>query len=144
MEINDVFADKVILLYFVIGHEVVERTFLAVGLGFAGFEIRLQAREIADRRIQPHVKIFARLVGDFNTEVRRVARNIPVVDLLAARFFVIREPLGEFIDDFRLQWRLAGPLLQKLQAFFVRKFEKEMLGFFEYWLGTGKSRIGIF
>jgi hypothetical protein len=41
------------------------------------FAQRLEARQVADRRVQPDVEILAGRAGDFEAEVRRVARNVP-------------------------------------------------------------------
>ena len=37
-----------------------------------------EAAHIANRCIQPHIKIFARRVGYLETKVRRIAGNVPV------------------------------------------------------------------
>ena len=43
------------------------------------FGIPGKARHVAHRRIQPHIEILARRVGDFETEIGRVAADVPVV-----------------------------------------------------------------
>ena len=83
VKINDVLADEVILLDLIVGHEIIKGALLAVGFGFAGFEIGLEAGQITYRRVQPDIEILARLVGDLDAEVGCVAGNIPVVEILA-------------------------------------------------------------
>ena len=89
VEIDDVLADEVVLLDLVVGHELIEAALLAARLGLAGIEIRFQAGEVTNRRIQPDVEIFTRCIGDLDAEVGRVAGNVPIVERFAARFFVV-------------------------------------------------------
>ena len=73
VKVNDVLADEVILLDLVVGHEFIKAALLAVCLCFAQFEIGFEAGQIADRRIQPYVKVLSRRVGNFDAKVGRVA-----------------------------------------------------------------------
>ena len=66
VEINDVLADEVNLLGGRIGEKFLE-------IDARTRAVIFKAREITYRRIQPHIKIFARRVGNRNAEVGRVA-----------------------------------------------------------------------
>ena len=131
------------MLDLVVGHEFIKAALLAVCLCFAQFEIGFEAGQIADRRIQPYVKVLSRRVGNFDAKVGRVARNIPIIDFLAAGLGVIGQPFGKLVDDFRLQRRFLRPLLQELHALLVRQLEEKVLGLFHHRLGTGNRRIGV-
>ena len=45
---------------------------------------RLEGTHVADRRVEPDVKIFARGIGNSKTEIRRVTRDIPVAEFVFA------------------------------------------------------------
>ena len=85
VEVDDVLADEVILLDVGRGHELVEaaRFGRVRAAGGAGIEVLLERRQIADRRVEPDVEVFARRVRDLDAEVRRIARDVPVVERLA-------------------------------------------------------------
>ncbi len=109
MKIGDVLADEMHLFGRRISHEGIEIT-----SDFA--EIVFQRCQVADRRIQPHIKILARSIRDFNPEVRCIAADIPVAE--AAITF---QPFSCLVCDFRLQARLAGgvsksPVAQKIHT----------------------------
>ena len=72
VEIEDVFADEVVHLGLAVGFEVF------VEIDADAVAQVLERRHVAHGRVQPHVEIFARRVGDFETEIRRVAADVPV------------------------------------------------------------------
>ncbi|CNT58407.1 Uncharacterised protein [Salmonella enterica subsp. enterica serovar Bovismorbificans] len=101
VEIDDVFADKVIQLGVGVFFPVLIKTGRVTALIAQIFE----GAHIANRRVQPDVEIFARRVRDFETKIRRVAGNVP---LLQAGF----KPLLHFVRHLLLQRAAAGPRLQ--------------------------------
>src|SRR6266581_894910 len=113
------------------GEEFLEAARLAVLAGFAGVEIVFQARKIADRRIQPDIQIlFLPDVGNPNSEVGRVARDVPVGERLLA---LALEPFLRFVRNLRLEpVRLVDPLAKKLLAFGIGEPEEVMLGGLQY------------
>ncbi len=136
MEIHNVLADEVELLDAVIGQEFVKRPLLAVGLGLARIEIGFQRRQVSNGRIEPHIKILAGCIGNLDAEVRRITRNVPIVEILA----VVSQPLGKFIDHLALEGGLRRPFLQKLHATFIGEFEEKMFRLLQDRLGAGKRR----
>jgi len=82
VEVDDVLADEVDHLGAGVGfHEGGEVDFLSVA-------VVLQAREVADWRIQPDVEVFLFLdIGNPDSEIRRVARDVPVGECLLALAF---------------------------------------------------------
>ena len=97
VKIDDVFTDEVHLLSRIAGGQ--QRIEIDAELG----AVSLERGEITDWCIQPHVKILARGIGDFDPEVGRVTRNIPVaqVDLVVA--FAMPEPFAGFSKHFGLE-----------------------------------------
>ena len=71
MEINDVLADKVNLLG--IGRRKrfhkIHPVFLAIGF---------KACKVPDGGIEPDIKVLSRSIGNFDTEIRGIARDVPV------------------------------------------------------------------
>lgn len=91
----------------------------------------LKRRHVADGRVQPDVEVFARSVGDFKTEIRRVAGNVPVGQ---GGFFAFAQPFFHFVEGFGLQMGLAvvrvvagSPCFEEVGAF--AQFEEEVFGF---------------
>lgn len=72
-----------------------------------GFAVCLQTGEVADRGIQPNVEEFARLIRDFNAEIRSVARDVPV-----AQISVLAQPFGCFFDLRLKTERAVGAVLR--------------------------------
>ena len=102
MEVNNVFTDKVVQLGGGIFFPVlvkVEVTALVTQVFKAG--------HITDRGIQPDVEKLVRCIRNFETKIRRITGDIP---LLQAGI----QPLGQFVGYFILQGAGTGPLLQKL------------------------------
>ena len=128
VKIQDVLADEVVQLGRRIrGQEIVE---LQSG---ARAELR-EAAEISDRRVEPDVEVLAGRIGDLEAEIRRVARNVPILETL-------REPLLELARDAVLH-RTAlhprgQPLLERAQA------EKIMLRFAPHRRRTAHHRDRI-
>ena len=96
MKIDDVLADEMVQLRLRIALQV--GVVIDAGLGAIIFE----AGQIANRRIQPHIEIFAGCAGDFETEVGRIARDIPCTQ---AAFGI--QPFHQFGFDTR-QRGVAG------------------------------------
>ena len=95
VEIRDVFANEVVLLDLgVVDVGVVVHTNFA--------QIVFERSQIANGCIEPHVKIFAGCVRNFNAEVRRVAADVPIAQA-ALTLFVFGEPLFDFVQHFGLQ-----------------------------------------
>ena len=115
VEVNDVFTDEVIQL----GIGIFLPVFVeAYGVAALVTQI-LERPHVANRRIKPDVKIFARRVRDFEAKVGRIAGDIP---LLQPGF----EPLLHFVRDLLLQRTAAGPRLQHFAE--RRQVEEEVLG----------------
>ena len=95
VEVDDVLADEVDHLGAAARlHESLEIEPLALA-------VILQAGEIADRCVEPHVQVLlVRDIGHADAEVRRVARDVPVGE--RALTFSL-EPLLRFVDHLRLQ-----------------------------------------
>ena len=130
VEGDDVLADEVQLLGFGIVQEGVE--ILAL-LG----EVILEAGQVADRRVQPHVEEFARSIWDRNAEVGRVARDVPVGQFLA--FFA--QPFRDLVDHLGLQAaRGVQPFLQEGEAARVGQLEEILLRRFEHRGRAGEHR----
>ena len=105
--------------------------------------MRLEAGEIAHRRIEPDVEILAGRVGNRDAEVRRIARDVPVGEALAAG--TVAEPLERLVGDFGLQapGRLR-PFLQEFDARGIRKPEEEMVRRLAHGSRARDGRVGIF
>ena len=88
VEVQDVFADKVVHLGVGIGAEIV------VELNADAAAQVFKRSHIAYGRIEPHIKIFARRAGDFKAEIGRVARDVPV---RKRGFAVFAQPLVHFV-----------------------------------------------
>ena len=137
MEVGDVLTDDVNLL----GCRCFQQSFEIDALGFA---VCLQTGEVADRGIQPNVEEFARLIGDFNAEIRSVARDVPV-----AQISVLAQPFGCFCNDLRLKTRravggsTACPLTQELYAVGIGQFEEKVFGLTQFKLASGECGVGI-
>ena len=139
VEIEDVFADEVVHLGLAVGFEVfVEIDADAVAQVF-------KRRHVADGRVQPDVEVFARCVGDFKTEIRRVAGDVPVGQ---GGFFAFAQPFFHFVEGFGLQMGLAvvrivagSPCFEEVGAF--AQFEEEVFGFAQFGFGTGNGGIRI-
>ena len=94
VEVGDVLADEVVDLGgAVLRPEVVEAELAALRPDPAAQV--LEARHVADGRVQPDVEVLARPVRDLEAEVGRVARDVPVLEAL-------REPLVELVGDLGL------------------------------------------
>ena len=95
VEIRDVFANKVVLLNVgVVDVGVVVHTDLG--------QIIFERCQVANGRIEPHIKIFAGCVWNFNAEIRRIAADVPVSQA-ALTFFVFGKPFFDFVQYFGLQ-----------------------------------------
>src|SRR5690606_20571495 len=78
VEVDDVLADEVVQFGVRAGpQQLLERGFVEAGLAAAAGQ-REQAGEVADRRVEPDVEVLARMAGDLEAEVGRVAGNVPV------------------------------------------------------------------
>ena len=128
VEGDDVLADEMELLGGWVGHEgVVINTDLA--------KVVFQGRQVANRRVEPHIEIFARRIRDFDAEVGCVAADVPIAHLGLAVGAGL-DPLADFVEYLGLHRTALGPLFQKRQTARIGQLEKEMLRGFEHRLGT--------
>ncbi len=136
MEIQDVLADEVIQLGGrILAPEFIEaarRQLAAVGV-LATAQI-LEARHVADRRVQPDIEIFAGRAGNLEAEVGRVARDVPVAQAGV-------EPLVHLVGGLGLQVSGAGPDLEK--GFARPQLEEVVLGVLAHRCGAGHGGHGI-
>ena len=99
VESDDVFANEMVLL----NTGVVD---VSVKILTAFVQQVFQRRQVANGCVQPHIKIFAGGIGNFDAKVRRVAADVPVAQTLAGAAVGVAahtKPLFHFIGDFRLQ-----------------------------------------
>src|SRR3546814_9938281 len=68
------------------------------------FAQRLEAAQVADRRVQPDVQELARVAGDLEAEVGRVARDVPG----AQAAFAVQPLLQLGLDPDRKRTRLTS------------------------------------
>ena len=135
VEIDNVFADEVNLLGLRIGEKFFEIHALLRA-------VILEAREIANRGVEPDIEIFAGRVGNRDAEIGRVARNVPVAERFLGFAF---EPLFSLVRDLRLQSAgFVEPLLDEIDALLVGQFEKVVLRRFHHRRCAGQRRIRIF
>src|SRR6202042_1678354 len=87
-----------------------------------------------DGRVEPDVKVFERRVRNFEPEVGRIPRNVPIPQSL-------REPLGEFARDAFLHGAAGDPLAQRFLE--NAQAEEIMLRLPPYGRGTADHRYGI-
>jgi hypothetical protein len=73
MEVNDIFADKVVELGVTTGQPI------AVKIRASALAVIIPAGDITDRRIEPNVEILSRMSGDFKAKIGGVAADIPVL-----------------------------------------------------------------
>src|SRR5437773_1690989 len=136
VEVDDVLADEVDHLGAAAGlHEGVEVDPPAVA-------VVLQAREVSDRGVEPDVQVFLFLdTGNPDSEIRRVARDVPVGERLVA--FAL-EPLFRFVRHLWLEPAgLVGPLAQEFLAFRIGELEEVVLRRLQYRFRAGERRIRI-
>ncbi len=131
VEVDDVLADEVNLL----GGRITQQGLEVQALARA---VRLQTRQIADRRLEPDVEELARRVGYRNAEIRRIARDVPVREPPFAF-----EPFAGLVGDLRLQPRALRPLAQKIRAAWIGEHEEVMLRGSQFRLRTRQHRIRI-
>ncbi len=130
VERDNILADEVQLLG---GRVVQERLDIQTLL----VEVVLQAGQVADRRVQPHIEELARCIGNRDAEVGRVARDIPVGQL----FTGLAQPLRHLVDHFRLQAaRGVEPFLEEREAARVGQLEEVLLRRLEHGRGAGEDR----
>jgi len=72
VEIDDVLAQKMMQLGLAVGAQV------GVEVDALGVAQRLEAGQVADRRVQPDVEKLARRIGNGKAEVGRIAADVPV------------------------------------------------------------------
>ena len=126
MKVKNILANEVNHLVVLAGEELVEVD------AFPGAVVP-EAGEISNGRIQPDVEIFARCIGDLETEVRRVAGDVPVGKFA---LLLVAKPLIHLVECLRLQMaRGAGPLAKEIGA--LGQLEEIVLGFFPHRGGTG-------
>ena len=87
----------------------------------------LETGDVTDRRIQPDVEVLAGFAGDFETEIRGVAADVPFLQPGLG-------PFSQLVCHLRLQRARGQPRREHLFKF--RELEKEMNGFLVDGLGT--------
>src|SRR3546814_18578994 len=70
VEVDDVLADEVVQLGLAAGRKVLEE------VRAVAFAQRLEAAQVADRRVTPDVKVLARVAGDLDADVGPVAQHV--------------------------------------------------------------------
>ena len=124
VEGDDVFADEVDLLQGRVGH-------VSVVIFTALVQEVFQRGQVAHGRIQPHIKVFARRVGDFDAKVGRIARDVPVVQAGAGAAVGVgagAKPFFDFGGHFGLHvLAVLRPFGQKFDRARVREFEEKVL-----------------
>ena len=97
-----------------------------------------ERRQIADRRIDPDIEILARLIGNLEAEIRRIARDVPAAQ-------AIGKPFLQLVDDFALQAAFALAIFQpRLQhRLEVGELDEEVRRFLLDRLGARDDRVGI-
>ena len=132
MKVGDVFADEVILFGRGIRHEGVK-----IAPGFV--EVVFQRGQISNRRVQPHVKILARRIGNLDAEIGGIAADIPV-----AKTRITLQPFPCLVRHFGLQARrVERPVAQELAALGIGQLKEVMLGGFHHWRGASQRRVGV-
>jgi hypothetical protein len=133
VEVGDVLADEVVLLHRRVGDELLERAGLAVpGLGAALAEVALQRGQVAHRRVEPHVEVLARCVGDL-VPVRQAAMAV----------LVGGEPFLDLVGHLALQLAVLRPILQEVDAALGRELEEVVLAGLHHRRGTGERGVGV-
>ena len=142
VEVGDVLADEVDLLDRRIGEEVIEAALFAVPGGAAVVEVGLERGQVADRRVEPHIEVLARRVGDLDAEVGRVAADVPVAEP-ALTIGIDSEPLAHLVRNFALQAFAAGPLLEERDTARIAQLEEEVLAALHHRRRAGQRRVGV-
>ena len=117
VEIDDVFTDEVIDLSLAIFFPVVLK--VHSGVVAMGFE----AGQIANRRIQPDIKVLARCIWNLEAKVGRITADIPWHQPRI-------QPLSQFVRHLRLQASRSRPIFEKVLE--LRQIKEQMLAVFEY------------
>ena len=105
------------------------------------FHVVAETAEISHRRVQPHVEeLFLVRAGNGKAEIGRVARDVPVRELVLA---LGAQPFLHFVRRLRLERARARPALQETLAACIRKPEKVMLGGFAHGLRARHRRVGV-
>ena len=129
VEVDDVLADEVVQL----GAGVLAPERVEVQLGTPRAEV-LEAGHVADRRVQPDVEVLAGSVGNLEAEVRRVTRDVPLLEAAV-------QPFGELVGHRLLKGAAAGPLLE--HGLEVRQLEEVVQRFLEHRGGAGDRRFRV-
>ncbi len=135
VKIEDVLADEVV--------ELGRRALAPEGVEVEALFLAqvLEGAHVADRRIEPDVKEFPRRTRDLEAEVRRIARDVPVGELVLAGF---AQPFLQLVD--RLGLVLANGArgaAQKLLAARVGELEEVVVRGAKLRLGAGHGRIRV-
>ncbi|MNQ13942.1 hypothetical protein D3C85_268700 [compost metagenome] len=129
VEVDDVLADEVVQL----GRRVLAPEGVEIQLGSARAEV-LEAGHVADGGVQPDIEVLARLVGDLEAEVGRIAADVP---FLQAGI----QPFGDLVGHRVLQGAATGPAFQ--HGLEVRQLEEEVLGVAQLGHGAGDGRARV-
>jgi hypothetical protein len=134
VEVEDVLADEVVEL----GRRVRLEPFVEIEAVPAAQV--LERAHVADRRVEPDVEVLARRIGDFEAEVGRVARNIPVGQLVFAGG---AQPFLHLVGGLGLQHAVVATGVAAQEGFAARvgELEEIMLGGAQLRFGAGNGRI---
>ena len=127
VEVDDVLAQEVVQF------RIAARGELRLEIQPLAFAQRLEAGQVADRRVQPHVEELARVAGDLEAEVGRVAGDVPGAQ---ATFAV--QPLLQLGLDPGHGHVAPQPFAQELLE--VAQLEEEVLGLAQLRRGAGQHR----
>ncbi len=130
VEVDDVLADEMVQL----GAGVLVPEGVEVQFREARAEV-LEAGHVADRRIEPDIEVLARLVGNLEAEIGRIAGDVPFVQAAV-------EPFGDLVRHRILQGAAAGPLLE--HGLELGQLEEEVLGVTQYRCRAGDGRARVF
>ncbi len=101
----NILADEVIELAFTVGFQKL------VKINLLTVTVILEAGEIANRGIEPDVKILVFLVRNFKAPVWRISGNIPFKQFFAEQFLLL-------VCDFLLRMPSVEPVCQKVPEVF--------------------------
>ena len=123
VEVGDVLADEVVQLGGAVGSPP------GVEVGAGALAPVFEAGHVADGGVQPHVEVLAGCVRDLETEIGRVAADVPVLQAGL-------EPLAQLVGDFGLHvFALQSPLAQ--HGLELAEGEEEVLRFLLHRRGAG-------
>ena len=105
--------------------------------------VGLEACKVADRGVEPDVEVLARRIGNFNAEVGRVARDVPVGEVAALEpLLVLGKHFGLHAVD-AVGALALRPLTQELDGARVGELEEVVRGGLQHWRRARERALGI-